>query len=57
MRTLPAGLTVMNGAYGTLDRGLVLAGAIFASLPVLAVYINFQRRILRGITLTGMGGQ
>jgi multiple sugar transport system permease protein len=57
MRTLPAGLTVMNGAYGTLDRGLVLAGATFASLPVLAVYIIFQRRILRGITLTGMGGQ
>jgi multiple sugar transport system permease protein len=57
MRTLPAGLTVMNGAYGTLDRGLVLSGATFASLPVLAVYIIFQRRILKGITLTGMGGQ
>jgi multiple sugar transport system permease protein len=57
MRTLPAGLTVMNGAYGTLDRGLVLAGATFASLPVLFFYIIFQRRILKGITLTGMGGQ
>ncbi len=56
MRTLPAGLTVMNGAYGTLDRGLVLAGAAFASVPVLIVYIIFQRRILKGITLTGMGG-
>jgi multiple sugar transport system permease protein len=57
MRTLPAGLTVLNGAYGTLDRGLVLAGATFASLPVLIVYIIFQRRILKGITMTGMGGQ
>ncbi len=57
MRTLPAGLSILNGAYGTLDRGLVLAGATFASIPVLIVYIIFQRRILKGIALTGMGGQ
>ncbi len=57
MRTLPAGLTILNGAYGTLDRGLVLGSATFASLPVLLVYIIFQRRILKGITMTGMAGQ
>jgi len=57
MRTIPAGLQVLNGAFGTLDRGLVLAAATFASVPVLIVYIIFQRRILKGITMTGMGGQ
>ncbi len=57
MRTLPAGLSVLNGEYGTLDRGLVLAASTFASVPVLIVYIIFQRRILKGIALTGMGGQ
>jgi len=57
MRTLPVGLTVLNGNYGALDRGLVLAGATFATIPVLIVYIIFQRRIIKGITLTGMGGR
>ncbi len=57
MRTIPAGLQVLNGAFGTLDRGLVLAAATFSSVPVLIVYIIFQRRILKGITMTGMGGQ
>ncbi len=57
MRTLPVGLTVLNGNYGALDRGLVLAGATFATIPVLIVYIVFQRRIIKGITLTGMGGR
>jgi multiple sugar transport system permease protein len=57
MRTLPVGLTVLNGNYGALDRGIVLAGATFATIPVLIVYIIFQRRIIKGITLTGMGGR
>lgn len=56
MRTLPVGLTILNSDYGTLDRGLVLAAATFASLPVLLVYIIFQRRIIKGIAMTGMGG-
>ncbi len=57
MRTLPVGLTVLNGSFGNLDRGLVLAGATFGLLPVLAVYIIFQRRIIKGITMTGLAGQ
>ncbi len=57
MRTLPVGLTVLNGNYGVLDRGMNFAGAIFASAPVLLVYIIFQRWIIKGITFTGMGGR
>jgi multiple sugar transport system permease protein len=57
MRTLPVGLTVLNGSFANTDRGLVLAGATFALVPVLIVYIIFQRRIIKGIAMTGMGGQ
>ena len=57
MRTLPVGLTILNGNFGVLNRGLVLAGATFATIPVLIIYIVFQRRIIQGITLTGMGGR
>jgi multiple sugar transport system permease protein len=57
MRTLPAGLTVLNAAFEGTDRGVVLAGALFASVPVLIFYIIFQRWIIKGITFSGMGGR
>lgn len=56
MRTLPVGLTVLQGTY-TQQPGLVMAGAVVASLPVLLFYAVFQRGILKGILLTGMGGR
>ncbi|MDC7242111.1 MAG: carbohydrate ABC transporter permease, partial [Spirochaetales bacterium] len=43
MRTLPVGLTVLNGTYAT-ERALVLAGAFVAILPALIVYGIFQRK-------------
>jgi multiple sugar transport system permease protein len=57
MRTLPVGLTVLNGSFGNLDRGMVLAGATFGLIPVLVVYLFFQNRIIKGITMTGLAGQ
>ncbi len=57
MRTLPVGLTLLNFSYGGQERPLVLAGAIFASLPILIIYIIFQRQIIKGVTMTGMGGR
>lgn len=56
MRTLPVGLTVLQGTY-TQERALVMAGAVVASVPVLIFYAVFQRRILQGVMLTGMGGR
>jgi len=57
MRTLPVGLTILNSSYGGQYRGVVLAGSVLASLPIMIVYIIFQRRIIKGVTLTGMGGR
>lgn len=57
MRTLPVGLTLLNFSYGGMERPLVLAGAIFASVPVLIVYVIFQRQIIKGVAMTGMGGR
>ncbi|MBN2626292.1 MAG: carbohydrate ABC transporter permease [Spirochaetales bacterium] len=56
MRTLPVGLTVLNGTYAT-ERALVLAGAFIAILPALIVYGIFQKKIIEGTMLSGIGGR
>lgn len=57
MRTLPVGLTILNSSYAGQYRPLVLAGAVLATIPIIVIYIIFQRRIIKGVTLTGMGGR
>lgn len=56
MRTLPVGLTVLNGSYGN-ERALVLAGVFIAIVPALVLYGIFQKRILQGSALSGLGGR
>ncbi|MCA9883063.1 MAG: carbohydrate ABC transporter permease [Anaerolineae bacterium] len=56
-RTLPVGLQVLNSSYAGQYRPMVLAGAVLSTLPILVVYIIFQRRIIQGVMLTGMGGR
>lgn len=54
--TLPVGLQVLGGG-NYVQRGLTMAAAALASTPPLILYAIFQRRIIAGITLTGMGGR
>jgi multiple sugar transport system permease protein len=54
--TLPIGLVVLQqGSY--IQRGLAFAGAFVATVPVLIFYAFFQRKIIAGITMTGMAGR
>jgi multiple sugar transport system permease protein len=56
MLTLPVGLLVIQqGSY--IQRGLAFAGAFIASTPVLIFYAFFQRKIIAGITMTGLAGR
>lgn len=52
-RTLPVGLAILNSSYAGQFRSTVLAGAVLSSLPILIVYMIFQRRITQGVMLTG----
>jgi len=54
--TLPVGLVIIQqGSY--IQRGLAFAAAFIASVPVLVFYALFQRKIIEGVTTTGMAGQ
>ena len=51
--TLPLVLRNLQGRYFN-DYGPIFAGATVSVLPVLIVYIIFQRRFVEGITMTGI---
>lgn len=56
MRTLPVGISAFQGQYNV-QWHLLMAGSVIAMLPVLVIYVIGQKWIVRGITLTGMGGR
>ena len=55
MRTIPLALAVLTGQFGA-NVGMVMAGAVVATLPMLVVYLVFQKYIVKGIALTGLKG-
>lgn len=48
MRTVPAGLLSFVGQYGT-DYGLLAAGVLITVIPILIIYICFQRFFVQGL--------
>ena len=54
--TLPVGLQTIESAYG-IQYAQNMASAILAALPLILVFLFFQRQIIKGISTTGFGGQ
>lgn len=50
-RTVPLGLAFFSGQHSS-DVSLLAAGAVLVALPVVAIYLVFQRRFIEGM-LTG----
>ncbi len=51
--TVPLLLNFFKGTYAT-DYPLLMAGTVISILPVLVVYMFFQKQIIQGIAVTGM---
>jgi raffinose/stachyose/melibiose transport system permease protein len=49
LRPVPLGLMFFQGAY-TRDIGLIAAGVALATIPVIIVYLIFQRQFVKGLT-------
>ncbi|QAY66323.1 carbohydrate ABC transporter permease [Paenibacillus protaetiae] len=57
MRTLPVGMSLFSTAdAGGLQWNLIMAMSTLAVIPIVIVYFIFQKRIVEGISLTGMKG-
>jgi multiple sugar transport system permease protein len=54
--TLPAGLAIL-GQGNYVQRGITMAAAVIACTPPLILYVIFQRRIIAGISTTGLAGR
>lgn len=50
MRTIPVGLALYSQGQHAVDWGHLMAGSMLATLPVLVVFLFFQRHIIEGIT-------
>ncbi|MEU6715524.1 carbohydrate ABC transporter permease [Nonomuraea sp. NPDC046802] len=56
LMTLPVGLQTVVSGFGVVFAQN-MAGAILAALPLIVVFLFFQRQIIKGIATTGLGGQ
>ncbi len=54
--TLPVGLVNVQTSYG-LRYAQMMASVVIAGLPLLIVFVLFQRQIVRGVAHTGLAGQ
>ncbi|AXK36006.1 carbohydrate ABC transporter permease [Streptomyces armeniacus] len=54
--TLPVGLVNVLSSYGV-RYAQVMASLVIAGLPLLVIFMLFQRQIVRGIAHTGLAGQ
>lgn len=51
VKTLPIGLLSFRNAYGGAgDWGLILAGAVLSALPIIVLFLVFQRYFLEGVS-------
>ena len=52
MMTLSAGLSTLNGQYTT-NFPVMMAGSLLAMIPMLILYLLFQKQFIEGIAMTG----
>ena len=52
MMTLSAGLSTLNGQYTT-NFPVLMAGSLLAMIPMLILYLLFQKQFIEGIAMTG----
>ncbi|MFV0251757.1 MAG: carbohydrate ABC transporter permease [Beutenbergiaceae bacterium] len=56
LMTLPTGLETVISAYG-IQYAQTMAQAVLAALPLILVFLVFQRQIIKGVATSGFGGQ
>jgi multiple sugar transport system permease protein len=53
--TMQVGLATLQEQFTT-DYGVLMAGAAFAAVPMIAVFLAFQKHFIKGLTIGGVKG-
>ncbi|MFI9149412.1 carbohydrate ABC transporter permease [Streptomyces sp. NPDC053367] len=56
LMTMPNGIATVMNSYG-IQWAQLMAGGLMAGLPLIVVFVFFQRRIVAGVAHTGLAGQ
>ena len=56
MRTLPLGIAFYRASHSGVDSGHLLAASMIASLPIIVVFLIFQKKIISGLTKGAVKG-
>ena len=56
LMTLPVGLTLLQNIDGLTNWGVLLAATVVVTLPILAVFLVLQRRLVAGLTAGAVTG-
>ena len=54
--TLPLGMIYLRGQDGVTNSGVLMAAIVLNLVPVLVFFLMFQRRLVEGVTLSGLKG-
>ncbi|TYB71322.1 carbohydrate ABC transporter permease [Nonomuraea sp. PA05] len=54
MATAVSGLSLLTGQSGTAPYGVMMAGALITTAPLVIIFLFFQRRFVEGVATTGM---
>ena len=52
--TLPVALALYSKGQNSTNYGLLLAGATVVVIPILMIFLVFQRKVIEGIATTGI---
>ncbi|HOV64625.1 MAG TPA: carbohydrate ABC transporter permease, partial [Spirochaetia bacterium] len=56
MSTLPVGIAKVSRTEMDIDYGLLMAGATFSAMPMLLLFVFFQKYFVKGITMGAIKG-
>jgi ABC-type glycerol-3-phosphate transport system permease component len=56
MRTLPVGLVFLRTSEGSIEWNVVMAASVFVILPIILLFLFFQRYFVEGIMSSGIKG-
>lgn len=55
-RTVPVGIALFEGLHGEIPWGTIMAAAVLTTVPLVALTLLFQRRIVQGLTRGAVKG-